>query len=46
MKPDILLHSQEMMLKENNLHQEPYKKIAAPSFFQLTTEASTFLKGR
>lgn len=38
--------AQETMLKENNQHQEPHKKIAAPSFFQLTAGESMFLQGR
>ena len=46
MKPEIVLHSQEIMLKENKQLQEPRKKIAAPSFCQLTTGDSTFLQGR
>lgn len=33
MNPDILLHQQEIMLKENNQNQEPRKQISAPSLF-------------
>lgn len=46
MKPEILLYSHKITLKETNQCQEPHKKIAAPSLFQVTTGESMFLQGR